>query len=218
MAHYFDGKHYYADTAFLNKVEGALPGSTLSHLGFGEFVLKDGKGGEVEFDRMRGKDFPGQSGRSHKVYDNQKGKLVQKLMNVMEKKGKSKLQTEAEEYKGAELSELQKLAGIRPKYRELIREAESPAKAVNGDRPQADHSEMLKLAGISPKYHEHLIVEKRFQVGDIVHRTTKAMRSMGIHTAKEGKVVGYSGKWPLIQWQDDDEPMPQAEAGLKKIR
>ena len=87
MAHYFDGKDYYADTAFLNKVEGALPGFSLRHMGFGEFVGEDGKGGEVDFDRMRGKDFPGQSGRSHKVYDNQKGKLVKKLMHAMEQKG-----------------------------------------------------------------------------------------------------------------------------------
>ena len=137
----------------------------------------------------------------------------------MEQKGKSKLQTEAEEYKGAELTELQKLAGIRPKYRELIREAESTAKAANTGRPQSGQiAEALKLAGITPKYHEHLMLEKRFQIGDIVQRTTKAMRSMGIHTSKEGKVVGYSGKWAMIQWQDDDEPIPQAEVGLRKLR
>jgi hypothetical protein len=291
--HFFDGKDYYADSAFLNATKGVLPGFSLDHMGFGEFYLK--KGDErIDFDRMRGKDFPGQSGRSHKVYDNQKGKLVKKLMKAMEQKGKSKLQTEAAEYEGAELSELQKLAGIRPKYQELLRETESPAMAANSGRRRAgqiteggkfvvkrrspdgrgiigryatmekalksankwggnmewtsplravtmygdvvtivppkgygedvQHSkvsqlaETLKLAGIGPKYHEHLMLEKKFQVGDIVRRTTKASRSMGIVTKKEGKVTGYSGKWAMVQWQDMEASIPQAEAGLKKLR
>lgn len=62
----------YADTAFINAA-GRLPGVTLKHLGFGEFYLETPKG-QVEFDRMRGKDFPGQSGRSHQVYDSNKSK------------------------------------------------------------------------------------------------------------------------------------------------
>lgn len=67
---------------------------TAPHLGFGEFSYQ-GDDGEVEFDRMRGKDFPGQSGRSHKLYDNKKGKLVAKLIKAMETKRKSELVSES---------------------------------------------------------------------------------------------------------------------------
>lgn len=88
--HTKSGDKWYADTAFMNNTSGVLPGFTMAHLGFGEFVLK-GPDGEIEFDRMRGKDFKGQSGRSHQVYDNKKGALVKKLMKAMQAKGKSDL-------------------------------------------------------------------------------------------------------------------------------
>lgn len=73
MAHHVapDGS-IYADTGFLNSLR--LPNVELRHIGFGEFVVKTPKG-EVEFDRMRGKPFPGMSGRSHLLYDNG-GKMV----------------------------------------------------------------------------------------------------------------------------------------------
>lgn len=88
MAHFFDGKNYYADTKFMNSLSGVMPKMSLEHMGFGEFLLK-GPQGEIEFDRMRGKDFPGQSGRSHKLYDNKNGKLVEELIKRMEKAKKS---------------------------------------------------------------------------------------------------------------------------------
>ena len=116
MAHYFDGKHYYADSNFLNKSKGVLPGFSLEHMGFGEFYLKNGDE-RIDFDRMRGKDFPGKSGRSHQVTDNAKGKLVKKLIKAMEQKGKSELVKEGMEYSGAIL-DARKLAGISPKYHE----------------------------------------------------------------------------------------------------
>jgi hypothetical protein len=95
-SHYFDGKDYYADTAFLNSVGDALPGMKLKHMGFGEFSL-EGNGKSIEFDRMRGKKFKGQGGRSHKVYDNKKGSLVKELIKNMEKKGRSELVKEETE-------------------------------------------------------------------------------------------------------------------------
>ena len=55
-----DGDQLYGDTSFLNAA-GQLPGFTVKHMGFGEFTLQTPKG-EVEFDRMRGKDFPGRPG------------------------------------------------------------------------------------------------------------------------------------------------------------
>lgn len=90
MAHYFDGKDYYADTDFINSTKNALPGMKLEHLGFGEMELTGSKG-TIEFDRMRGKDFPGQSGRSHKLYDDKNGKLIEELIKAMERSGKSEL-------------------------------------------------------------------------------------------------------------------------------
>ena len=88
--HFFDGKHYYADTAFMNNLSGVVKDMSMDHMGFGEFVLR-GRAGEIDFDRMRGKDFPHQSGRSHQVYDNKGGKLVKKVIAAMEKAHKSEL-------------------------------------------------------------------------------------------------------------------------------
>ncbi len=84
--HHYDGKNWYVDTGFVSASEKAMPGFSLSHMGMGEFSLK-GPDGEIEFDRMRGKDFPGQVGRSHKLYDNKDGALIKKLIAAM--KGKS---------------------------------------------------------------------------------------------------------------------------------
>lgn len=78
MAHHTDSSGTtYADTAFLNSV-GRVRGVTLQHMGFGEFYADTPKG-RVDFDRMRGKDFPGQSGRSHKVYGPGADWLVQQM-------------------------------------------------------------------------------------------------------------------------------------------
>jgi hypothetical protein len=102
--HYYDGKNYYADTAFLNAIGDTMKGMQLKHMGFGEFSL-EGDGKTIEFDRMRGKDFKGQSGRSHQVYDNQKGALVKELIKQMEKKGKSELVKEETELDEAQSSD-----------------------------------------------------------------------------------------------------------------
>jgi len=87
MAHHVapDGK-IYVDTAFINKVQ-RLSGMSVRHMGFGEFTLETSKG-EVEFDRMRGKDFPGKSGRSHQFYDTKGGqKIAEWVIEQMEGKG-----------------------------------------------------------------------------------------------------------------------------------
>jgi hypothetical protein len=63
----------------------------MKHMGFGEFSIELPDGTEIEFDRMRGKDFPGKSGRSHKVYDNKGGKAVKKMIELAEKKNASEL-------------------------------------------------------------------------------------------------------------------------------
>lgn len=100
--HYYDGKNYYADTAFLNSIGDVMSGMELKHMGFGEFAMS-GNGKSIDFDRTRGKKFKGQSGRSHQVYDNKKGALVKELIKQMEKKGKSELvreEAELEEGKG----------------------------------------------------------------------------------------------------------------------
>jgi hypothetical protein len=75
----------FVDTAFLNATK-RIPGVTLGHMGFGEFYADTPKG-RVDFDRMRGKDFPGQSGRSHKLYG--EGNAADWLLDQMTRKGQS---------------------------------------------------------------------------------------------------------------------------------
>lgn len=85
-AHHQEGGKWYVDTAFMNASNG-YPDGNLRHLGMGEFSMKVPEG-DIEFDRMRGKDFEGQSGRSHQLYGPQKA--VDKLIKWMEQKNKSR--------------------------------------------------------------------------------------------------------------------------------
>jgi hypothetical protein len=84
------------DTAFIN-ASGRLPGMDIKHMGFGEFTLITPKG-EVEFDRMRGKDFEGQSGRSHQFYSQKDPRLAMEIIKMMEAKGKSEKMASAYTY------------------------------------------------------------------------------------------------------------------------
>jgi hypothetical protein len=76
-----DGKHI-ADTEFMRRADRALPDFTMEHMGFGEFYLKGPDGARIDFARG-GPEFEGQSGRSHYMYDNQGGELVNKLLDAM---------------------------------------------------------------------------------------------------------------------------------------
>jgi superfamily II DNA or RNA helicase/predicted RNA methylase len=60
------GADLYGDTRLLT-FAGQIPGFAVSHMGFGEFELVT-PAGNVDFDRSRGRDFPGQTGRSHLLY------------------------------------------------------------------------------------------------------------------------------------------------------
>lgn len=72
MAHHTDDAgDTYVDSDFVNDAQ-RVPGVELRHIGFGEFVFNTPKG-EAEVDRMRGEDFSGQKGRSHKLYDDRHG-------------------------------------------------------------------------------------------------------------------------------------------------
>lgn len=72
MAHHTDDAgDTFVDTDFVTTAQ-RVPGVELRHLGFGEFVFFTPKGA-AEVDRMRGEDFPGQKGRSHKLYDDRHG-------------------------------------------------------------------------------------------------------------------------------------------------
>ena len=127
MAHHIapDGK-IYADTAFLNAVQ-RLPGMKVKHMGFGEFSVETPKG-ELEFDRMRGREFPGQSGRSHQLYPQDLAKWV---VHQMEQKGLSEKMAGAYSYdrtaadEGAPVAQLRQLASRL----DLIRSM--PASAAN---------------------------------------------------------------------------------------
>lgn len=89
MAHTVINNNFYVDTAFLNSLWD-IPGVSLEHLGFGEFYALTPHG-TVDFNRMHGKDFPGQSGRSHKAYDREGygTKATEWLINQVESKGRS---------------------------------------------------------------------------------------------------------------------------------
>jgi len=83
------GHHYtspdgtvLADSAFLNSL-GGVRGVALQHMGFGEFFADTPKG-RVDFIRG-GADFPGKSGRSHKV----RGPGAEWLVSEMASSGKS---------------------------------------------------------------------------------------------------------------------------------
>jgi len=106
--------------------------------------------------------------------------------------------------------------------RHLIEEHAQRLRARRGeDYPTSTNGQTVKLGHARVIHHA---TRKRgdapkFQVGDIVRRTAARMRSMGIIAGPvNGKVVGYSGPWPLIHWSDmseSDEPMTQAEEGLE---
>ena len=86
MAHHTDptSGYTYADTAFVTRAQ-RVPGVSLEHMGFGEFTFTTPKG-DVEVDRMHGEDFEGQSGRSHKLYDRERGtRATEWLIEQVEK-------------------------------------------------------------------------------------------------------------------------------------
>jgi hypothetical protein len=83
-----DGKTY-VDSNFLNsvrKIRDTFPHS-LESMGFGEFYLNTPKG-RIDFDRMRGQDFPGMVGRSHQLSSNPP-ELADELIDAMEQAGAS---------------------------------------------------------------------------------------------------------------------------------
>ena len=137
--HHYDGKNWYVDTGFVSASEKAMPGFSLSHMGMGEFSLK-GPDGEIEFDRMRGKDFPGQVGRSHKLYDNKDGALIKKLIAAM--KGKSQ-EMKAESLDEANLSS-------SSSYQEIKKEAGKWAKSFAADLMKKIRPKPKSIAVVNP--------------------------------------------------------------------
>jgi len=139
--HMKSGKDYYADSNFLNAIRDTMPGFSLQHMGFGEFYL-EGPGDErIDFDRMRGKDFEGQVGRSHKIYDNKGGKLVKQLIKAMEKKKLSALVTEDEEVlderRGMPVSKAVERESLRIKLAKAV-EDEKKRKKKKGAKEDVD--------------------------------------------------------------------------------
>ena len=82
LGHYTrEGKTIYVDTNFINLSKGILPGSSLEHMGFGEFYLKT-PDGQIDFMR-RGKTINDFVGRAHEIEDTKGGKLVDALIKGM---------------------------------------------------------------------------------------------------------------------------------------
>ena len=88
--HHKVGNKYYVDTNFISGINGAYPSSSVEHMGFGEFFLQT-PDGRLDFNRMAGKKFEGQVGRSHLLQDNSNGKLIKKAIKLMESKSESEL-------------------------------------------------------------------------------------------------------------------------------
>ena len=86
--HHREGKDWYVDSDFVNLVQRVYPSSRLEHMGFGEFYL-DTPDGKLEFVRVSGKYFPGQSGRSHLLEDDAGGAVIKKAIKLMERARKS---------------------------------------------------------------------------------------------------------------------------------
>jgi len=144
MAHHHerDGR-IYVDTAFLNGTN-RIPGVTLKHMGFGEFYAETPKG-RVDFDRMRGMDFPGQSGRSHEF----RGKGADWLLNQMERAGITVRVASKDSDRSTNRSAMIRLAALLPKgspeRRALLAGCE---KLPEG--PMRDNCEKSKKDGVKP--------------------------------------------------------------------
>jgi len=86
----------YVDTDFVNACKGKLPHSELKHMGGGDFMLQTEEG-NILFIRTNEK-FKNQSGRAHKIKDNENGKLVAKLIKAMSGKIQNEAVNEAVAY------------------------------------------------------------------------------------------------------------------------
>jgi|NOAtaT_5_FD_contig_71_753112_length_604_multi_2_in_0_out_0_2 hypothetical protein len=118
MAHTVINGKFYVDSDFLNSL-GGIPGVSLEHMGFGEFYASTPHG-TVDFDRMRGKEFPGQGGRSHQAYDREGygTKATEWLIDQVESRGKSVRVASSDDT--ALRSRLIRLAHARPDLRPHI--------------------------------------------------------------------------------------------------
>lgn len=81
------GGKIYADTTFINRTKGVIPGASLEHMGFGEFYLQTNDG-QVDFMR-RSTQIEGFVGRTHELGDDRDGKLVDVLIKAMVKAKKA---------------------------------------------------------------------------------------------------------------------------------
>ena len=168
MAHFIaPDKKIYVDTEFVQKSQ-RLPGMTLNHMGFGEFTLKSPTG-EIEFDRMRGKKFEGQSGRSHQFYDSKGGqKAAEAVIKMMEAKGLSTRVASTTEGKTMNkqaannaLGRLDKLAGYIQKNHEKLGMSFDDAKALVNDLDKtADEIETMAFGETSLKRRQAEVIQR----------------------------------------------------------
>ncbi len=129
---YIDG-YYYADSNFLNRVRNGWPGAQLEHTGFGEFYVSTPDGARIDFDRMRGKDFPSQVGRSHQLYDDNEGEAVKELIRRMEESGESIEQFEETEDLGETTASMRIVEGRDPEFFSISIELSNAAFFSEGD-------------------------------------------------------------------------------------
>ena len=175
-AHHFDGKYWYGDTVFINQVQYVYPGAELKHLGFGEFVLET-PDGKMDFDRGKGQDFPGQSGRSHRLYDNKGGKVVEKAIALMERAHKSEKVAVEDDI----LSTLEQMAEGCP---DNLDESECKEWEANTDK----YEDKFKTAGDFPRSATDKEAAPTYQ--DYVEKKKKKKEKPLDRDAWEAKVEG----------------------------
>jgi len=195
---YRDGKNTYVDTAFINNVTGMIPGFVVKHMGFGEFSL-EGPDSSIEFDRMRGKDFPGQSGRSHLIYMRRGGdkKIISKLVAKMVKKGKAKI---VKATKVPTPKDVAKKTGMRvagkPKgqiQKDIYAFFQKGVLSSGGRNPWLDANDAMRLKSNRP-----------VEFGQVI-RSLEAMTKSGILDKKPGTAPGPMGKNPRYRLAEETQ-------------
>ena len=234
MAHTDINNKFYVDSDFLNSL-GGISGVSLEHMGFGEFYAKTPVG-TVDFDRMRGKDFPGQGGRSHQAYDREGygTKATEWLIDQVEKLGKSVRVAASDDV--ALRSKIIRLAAARPDLREhllpLVKEAalDTAAPVVTPqvgdilssswgyDQTNVDFYEVRKVMGsmIVLQKVENKIVRDSGSMVYVVpvlgqHKGATIRRKFGPRWNGEGYNVNISSYAIASKW--NGTPMGQTAAG-----
>jgi hypothetical protein len=209
--HHWNGKYWYVDSDFLNSLRSVFPGAELEHLWFGEFFVEVPGKGRIDFDRMRGEEFEGQVGRSHRVEDNVGGKLVEELIQKMKSTGRS-----------VEASSKKMVAGELLKIARAVMAMDFPTQDAFDkymkDHPDANRSnhKVVKHNPSKPETHPMNLMRQR--------KNEEKMNEIGKHYKKDPKdltndeIVKFNGKQTSNSSVWDEMTPKQRSEALSKDR